>query len=497
MERHKILNDNVTLYRRSETGPWQCSAFIDGKEQRRSTRQRDLDEAKIVASAWYFELTGELQATAPNKKAGGGASATHKILQGKVQLFRRQDDGPWHCSASFGKGQQKRKSTGETSLALAKEVAEDWYLEMKGLARSGQLEKEKTFADAAAKFTEEYKATTKGHRSPKWVKGHEDRIRLHLMPFFGKKPLSEISAGVAQEYRAWRMTKPADWDENNSDAGGEVKEWKPPARNTIHNEIVTLSMTLKTAHRHGWIEQVPDLSDPYRKASKIEHRPWFTPNEYKQLYTATRENANNPKHPRFKWHAEQLHDFVLFMANTGLRPDEVKWLQFRDVTIVDDAYSGQRILEIEVHGKRGTGYCKSMPGAVRPFERLRDRQRPKAIIIDDGAEKQVMALPEPNDKLFPNEFKKMFNNLMLEHDLKFDRHNKPRTAYSLRHSYICFRLLEGADIYQVAKNCRTSVEMIEKHYAAHLKDMIDTSLINVRKQQQRVQSVVDKLDKKD
>jgi len=27
--------------------------------------------------------------------------------------------------------------------------------------------------------------------------------------------------------------------------------------------------------------------------------------------------------------------------------------------------------------------------------------------------------------------------------------------------------MEGADIYQIAKNCRTSVEMIEKFYAAH------------------------------
>jgi hypothetical protein len=27
-----------------------------------------------------------------------------------------------------------------------------------------------------------------------------------------------------------------------------------------------------------------------------------------------------------------------------------------------------------------------------------------------------------------------------------------RTLYSLRHSYISFRLLEGADIYQIAKN---------------------------------------------
>ena len=97
----------------------------------------------------------------------------------------------------------------------------------------------------------------------------------------------------------------------------------------------------------------------------------------KQLYTATRKNAANPKNPRFKWYAEQLHDFVLFMANTGLRPDEVNLLEFRDVEIVTDEWSGDKILEIEVRGKRGVGYCKSMTGAVRPFERFRKPVCPK------------------------------------------------------------------------------------------------------------------------
>ena len=46
---------------------------------------------------------------------------------------------------------------------------------------------------------------------------------------------------------------------------------------------------------------------------------------------------------------------------------------------------------------------------------------------------------------------------------------------------VSFRLLEGADIYQIAKNCRTSVEMIEKHYAVHLKNSLDAAAINVRK----------------
>ena len=67
---------------------------------------------------------------------------------------------------------------------------------------------------------------------------------------------------------------------------------------------------------------------------------------------------------------------VLFMANTGLRPDEAKNLQHRDVAIVEDEATGERILEIEVRGKRGIGYCKSMPSAVRPYERLLDRPKP-------------------------------------------------------------------------------------------------------------------------
>src|SRR6185503_14088015 len=43
------------------------------------------------------------------------------------------------------------------------------------------------------------------------------------------------------------------------------------------------------------------------------------------------------------------------------------------------------------------------------------------------------------------------------------------------------RLMEGADIYQIAKNCRMSVEMIEKFYAAHIKNTLDAAAINVRK----------------
>ncbi len=39
-----------------------------------------------------------------------------------------------------------------------------------------------------------------------------------------------------------------------------------------------------------------------------------------------------------------------------------------------------------------------------------------------------------------------------------------RTLYSLRHTYISLRLLEGVSPAIIAKQCGTSPEMIQRHY---------------------------------
>jgi integrase len=177
------------------------------------------------------------------------------------------------------------------------------------------------------------------------------------------------------------------------------------------------------------------------------------------------------------------------MVNTGLRPDEAWQLQFRDVEIVRDTASKETILEISVRGKRGVGYCKSMPGAVLPFKRLQQRLRPvestgrrtRAASSENIGASSDQKLPEPTELVFPFKHRELWNSILDELGLKEDREGNARTAYSLRHSYISMRLMEGADIYQVAKNCRTSVEMIEKHYAAHIKHMIDASSVNIRR----------------
>jgi integrase len=91
----------------------------------------------------------------------------------------------------------------------------------------------------------------------------------------------------------------------------------------------------------------------------------------------------------------------------------------------------------------------------------------------------------------------MFNRILQELDLKFDREGSRRTAYSLRHTYICLRLMEGADIYQIAKNCRTSVEMIENYYAAHIKTSLDAAAINIRRKKKREKAKNPSLEQED
>lgn len=270
--------------------------------------------------------------------------------------------------------------------------------------RDGASLDEPTFRDAADKFIEEYAVLTAGERNAGYARSHAVRIKNHLSPFFGKMPLSQITAGAMQDYRQMR-TKPK-------------KDKKPPSRSTLHHEEVTLRQVMKTALRHGWIPYLPDFSAPYKASGKVTHRGWFSHEEYKLLYTATRENAK---------------------ALEGTQ---------------------EEILEIHVHGKRGVGFCKSTTGAVFPFKRLLERNKPK-----------------PTDRIFPHNHTKQFNRILNLLDLKFDREGNRRSLYSLHHSHISFRLLEGADIYMIAKNCRTSVKMIEQHYATHIKNSIDARVI--------------------
>lgn len=398
---------------------------------------------------------------------------THTMFDGRLQIYRRGSGKFWQCAARVG-GERFRNSTGEEDLARAKDVAEEWYLGLRGMLRNGEITRsEKTFGEAAEHYLRQARVLAASVRSPKYINLMELRMNRHILPFFGKKPLSEVNRGLVQTYRVARA------EETIARTATDERPGKPPSRSTMNPEIVHIRQVLKHAEGMGWLSHLPNLTMPYMTQGKRERRAWFSPEEYKQLYTATRRRLEQGGRRGWTQRYQDLHDYVLFMGNSGLRPDEAARLQIRDVTIEDDYATGQTILVIDVRGKVGVGYCKTMPGAVFPFKRLLERRTADLRRLDLTPEETAKRLP--TTLLFPKFPRDAFNNILREEGLKHDRDGRVRTAYSLRHTYISMRLMEGADIYQIANNCRTSVQMIEQFYAAHIKDRLDTTAINVQR----------------
>jgi hypothetical protein len=96
---------------------------------------------------------------------------------------------------------------GREPLSKAKEIAEDWYLQLRGKLRAGEIKSEKTFREVSEQYLHEYDI---------------------------------------------------------------------------------------------WLDRLPDFSEPCRSSPKISHRAWFSPEEYKKLYEATRKRAQEPKLDRDK-----------------------------------------------------------------------------------------------------------------------------------------------------------------------------------------------------
>ena len=156
----------------------------------------------------------------------------------------------------------------------------------------------------------------------------------------------------------------------------------------MHQEIVTLRQTQKAGVRHGgWIASPISLShvgSPRKSPTGRGFLPKNTNN-----CTKPRESARSSQSKRAidgsrsDYTITRLCVFAVKHGSAGL----TKLGDFSDVTIVYDEELGKTILEIEVRGKRGVGYCKSMPGAVRPFERLKARLRPTRLDAAPGTQK--------------------------------------------------------------------------------------------------------------
>ena len=163
-----------------------------------------------------------------------------------------------------------------------------------------------------------------------------------------------------------------------------------------------------------------------------------------------------------------------FMVNGFMRPSDVIHIQHRHVTIVRSEHIYLRLSLPET--KRHRAQIVTLQPAVRIYEHLREYMSQRGLAGPDD----YLFLPEIRRReaagpLMSSHFKKVLE----VSGLRYGSLGQARTLYSLRHTAIMFRLLygRGIDLLTLARNARTSVQMIEKFYASNLTAEMNIGLL--------------------
>jgi integrase len=160
----------------------------------------------------------------------------------------------------------------------------------------------------------------------------------------------------------------------------------------------------------------------------------------------------------------RLHAYIEFMANSGLRPTEGKNLLWRDILRYRETRSlpiYQRDARLRVHGKGKHGDVVPLHGTITALDLLWD------IFL-----KELGREPTDDDPVFADgkgqailSFSRGLSSLLRAAGLERDNRGVKRTAYSFRHYYISTMLAQNVSVHHIARNTRTSIQMIDRHYA--------------------------------
>jgi hypothetical protein len=104
------------------------------------------------------------------------------------------------------------------------------------------------------------------------------------------------------------------------------------------------------------------------------------------------------------------------------------------------------------------------------------------------ADEDFVFLPQFKDrKTALKNLQNQFDVLLSQLNLRFSVNGEERSMYSLRHTCITYRYMYGekVDLLVLARNARTSPEMIDKHYASKFSAVHNIEMIQSRKKTKR------------
>ena len=359
----------------------------------------------------------------------------------RFQLF-----GKWHCKST-------KQVDKEEAVAAARLLRMEWKIK----AETGTLTTSKRFRDVAAKsiLAMEHELAHGGGKVS--YKDYMGALKKYHIPFFDRTYITSIDQDKLKEFDIWRIQK-----------AGKVLN-----KSTLLNHNAALQMVFKAAIENQWMlpVQVPVLSN---KGEQGARRAAFSEVEYEKVVETLENMRDNSRKEKTRQIRELLLDYADVVINTGIRPGtEMEELTWSDILMTRQEH--QVIFKIKVRKGKNTKHtgtrtvvCKDE--FVFPLMNLMERfpnRRPsdKIFVLADGSS--------------TNELGRTFVSALEEAELKTSP-DGPRTLYSLRHTYITWQLLSRTlRVDVLARQCGTSIAMIEQHYSHVVPSMFEQELSGV------------------
>jgi len=282
------------------------------------------------------------------------------------------------------------------------------------------------------------------------------RLQARIIPYFGR-----------------RFVKDVDYEEITGFINYLYEHHIKPV--TIKQYLGLLKRMLTLALEKELIPKIPLF--PKIKAKSIP-RGSFSCSEYRKILNTSRlmrssKNDYIPSHRSTSGGAFisretvpfEMTWLIQFMVNSFVRPVDIKLIQHKHIESIVGNHTYLRLNLPKTKGH--TGQIVTLRSAKFVYDRLRKYQVERGY----GGANDYIFLPEVKDRqgaiqLISNHFRK----ILLSSNLSIGQEGQTRTLYSLRHTAITFRLLygKGIDLLTLARNARTSVEMIERFYSSNL-----------------------------
>ena len=418
----------LVVFKMAASKYWQVRCWISGKTYKRSTQSQSLRVAQSFARGFYEQLLAQ----------------SHGFWQAGTQGVVLND--------SSSPNVQQRDD------------------------QNPNIPHQHTFAALAAQmFSAEQARVERGEFTRGSLMVLRNRLDSHLLPRWGTLPIAEIGYREIMEFVDF-MSK------SNSTI-------------TIGQYIVAIRKVFKHALSTGVIDAMPEFP---KVKIKTASRGAFTPTEYWRILRTARRLRGKP-HPDSKRALRKSYKLVYsdycmppdlawavgFMVNSFIRPSDLKTLKHRHVEVVRGKNTYLRLTLPET--KKHDAPIVTLFPAVRIYREIVKYQQPRGKANPND----YLFLPELRDRNYAlNVLSLMFNWVLAVTGYKQNAHGQPRSMYSLRHSAITFRLLygQGIDLLTLARNARTSVEVINNHYASTVSGEQNIALLQSRRSRSGITS---------